>query len=117
MQAIHVVKDCPVAKSFRVEQAAGMFDLQIEKKSRFEIAAELPDLTEEWQVGAIVGPSGSGKSTLATAAWGKQLTTGYRWPKDASILDGFPADTPIRDITRALTAVGFSSPPRSGRTN
>ena len=37
--------------------------------------------------------------------------TGYEWPDDRAVVDGFPADLSIKDVTAALSSVGFSSPP------
>ena len=65
MPTVDVVVDCPVHRSFRVEQMAGMFDVELANKLREEFSVELPGLDEDWQIGVIVGPSGSGKSTIA----------------------------------------------------
>ncbi|MGB4726430.1 MAG: hypothetical protein WBH86_03385, partial [Thermogutta sp.] len=62
---VEVVLETPLDRSFRVMQVAGMFDLPLEKVTRERIAVEIPQQTEDWQLGLIVGPSGSGKSTLA----------------------------------------------------
>ncbi len=63
-----------------------------------------------WQIGLIVGPSGSGKSTIARRMFGARLYRPRQWPDDRAVIDGFGA-RPIKEITRLLTAVGFSSPP------
>ncbi len=111
MPTIEAQVTCPVHESFRVAQVAGMFDVEVAAKSQRTFAVELPELSEPWQVGAIVGPSGSGKSTIARHAYGAELYAGGKWPKDKAVLDGFPARLSARSITAALTAVGFSSPP------
>ncbi len=87
-----------------------MFDVALEEKvtERFEV--ELPADDEDWSIGVIVGPSGSGKSTIARKAYDKNLVEGFRWPRDKAVVDGFGEKT-IKEITHALTAVGFSSPP------
>ncbi|KPK83937.1 MAG: hypothetical protein AMJ81_07010, partial [Phycisphaerae bacterium SM23_33] len=108
---------CPVHDSFRVQQVAGMFDVPVAARARQAFCVEVPSLEEPWSIGAIVGPSGSGKTSIAKEAFGGLF---YRpaaavgalgaWPADKAVIDGF-GDLPIRQITRTLTAVGFSSPP------
>ena len=102
--------DCPVHRSFRVEQVAGMFDVPLEEKSQQRFSVEVPDDDEDWTIGAIVGPSGSGKTTIARQAYGKALFTGAKWPRDKAVVDGF-GKCSIKEVTATLTAVGFSSPP------
>lgn len=111
MPQIDLTVDCPVHRSFRVEQLAGMFDVPLEEKLQESFSVELPEADGDWKIGAIVGPSGSGKSTIAREAYGKDLATGFKWPKQKAVLDGFPERLSIKEITHALTAVGFSSPP------
>ena len=110
MPRVSVVVESPIHRSFRVEQLAGMFDVEIERKTRQEFHVEVPGLDDEWKVGAIVGPSGSGKSTIAREAYGKDLHTGFRWPRDAAVIDGFGEAT-TKQISGVMNAVGFSSPP------
>lgn len=109
-----ITVECPVFDSFRVQQAAGMFDVPLAEKSveRFEV--ELPERDEAWDVGLIVGPSGSGKSTVAERFFGDCLYRGgqqtNQWPADRAVVDSF-GQTPLRQVIELLTAVGFSSPP------
>lgn len=110
MPTLNVVVECPVHRSFRVDQLAGMFDVSLEKKLSEKFSVEIPAEHEDWRIGVIVGPSGSGKTTIARRVFGKSLYTGSRWPKDRAVVDGF-AKQSIKEITHALTAVGFSSPP------
>lgn len=110
-KAIRVDVSCPVARSFRVDQVAGMFDVQLEAKSSRSWIVELPDTAGQWHVGAIVGPSGSGKSVIARQAFANGYTVSYEWPADRAIIDAFPEAASVHDITAALNAVGFSSPP------
>src|SRR6266581_6129154 len=101
---------CPLHNSFRVRQVAGMFDLPPRGccEERFEV--ELPELSEPWQIGAIVGPSGSGKTAVAKRAFGNTLYRGSHWPRNRAVIDCF-GNLPIKRITHMLTAVGFGSPP------
>ena len=111
MPTIHVVNRCEIQPSFRVQQAAGMFDLHLSSESNTEFSVELPPLDAPWHIGVIVGPSGSGKTTVARAAFADQFESAWTWPADRSLLDAFPADLPMVDICELLCSVGFSSPP------
>ncbi|OWK45810.1 GNAT family N-acetyltransferase [Fimbriiglobus ruber] len=103
--------EAPVAKTARVLQLAGLFDIPPADRSSRSWTVDVPAPNADWQVGLIVGPSGSGKSTLARAAFGDALIGGYEWPADKAVVDGFPADLSVKDVTAALSSVGFSSPP------
>jgi hypothetical protein len=107
---VKVTVQSPIHDSFRVRQVAGMFDLHVEGASAQTFEAEIPDANEPWDIGVIVGPSGSGKSTIARAAFGTALYQGSEWPANRAVIDCF-GDLPIKQITRTLTSVGFSSPP------
>lgn len=110
MPRVDVIVECPTRESFRVEQVRGMFGLASAARCRQEFSVEVPGLEEPWQIGAIVGPSGSGKTSVARAAFGGCLARPHRWPRDRAVIDGF-GSRPIKEITRTLAAVGFSSPP------
>lgn len=86
-----------------------MFDLAPMKVSErsWSIAAPLDD--RPWNIGLIVGPSGCGKSTVLRRLFGEPPV--FKWPEDASVLDGFSADASIKHVTAALSSVGLSSPP------
>ncbi|HZZ73582.1 MAG TPA: GNAT family N-acetyltransferase [Pirellulales bacterium] len=101
---------CPVYSSFRVQQIAGMFDVPLAEKATTRIRGELPDRSEEWQIGLIVGPSGSGKSSLARRAFGAALYAAPDWPERRAVIDCCgPQST--KEIARLFTAVGLSSAP------
>jgi ABC-type thiamine transport system ATPase subunit len=110
MPQIDIVVSSPIEKSFRVDQVAGMFDLKLAKSASSEFHAEVPAIDEDWQIGVIVGPSGSGKSTIARQAFGDLVVGAESWPDGKAVVDGF-GDHSIKEITHALTSVGFSSPP------
>ncbi len=94
----------------RLAQMSGIFDLPPDLKSvqDWNISIDLP---EKWSIGAIVGPSGCGKSTIAREIFGDRLVSGWDWPANKCILDGFPASMGIKEIAGLLSSVGFSSPP------
>lgn len=108
---IDIALETKVARSFRVDSVAGLFDISVADKSRLELTAHLPEIDGDWKVGAIVGPSGSGKSTVAQKAYGSRFLSGFDWPRDSAIVDAFPKTLGMDAITGALNAVGFSSPP------
>lgn len=91
-------------------QLESLFDIAPSNTTGHEWAINIT-LPEKWNVGLIVGPSGSGKTTLAREIMGDHIVAGFDWPKDKAIVDGFPASMGIKDITRLLSSVGFSSPP------
>lgn len=110
MQITHCVETA-VVRTPRVKQLEGMFDVPPSETSRREWSFELPLKARPWQIGLIVGPSGSGKSTLARKLWPDQLAATFAWPADKSLLDGFPIEMSVTEITELLSSVGFSSPP------
>lgn len=111
MSNVSVVVESKVVRTFRVDQVAGMFDVPLAKKTRREWEVDLPDESEPWKIGAIVGPSGSGKSVIARAHYGSNFVERFDWPADKAIVDAFAEGVSIREITTMLSAVGFSSPP------
>lgn len=110
MPLVNAVVESKIEDSYRVQQVVGMFDLPAAKLSRHEFSVEVPSLEEDWKVGLIVGPSGSGKSTIAREVYGDAIYSGHDWKPGKPVIEGF-GDASIKDITNALTAVGFSSPP------
>lgn len=108
---IDITRDCPIIETPRVTQVCGIFDVAPAEISKISIQGELPIETRDWSVGLIVGPSGSGKTTVARDLFGDRLVSGFAWPADKSILDGFPAGMSIKTITGLLNAVGFGSVP------
>lgn len=112
MPNTHIVLESPVVSSFRVEQVRGMFDVPEQEFIRHEWDVNLPIEDLAWQIGLIVGPSGSGKSTIGRRLFpDAYFHEGYDWPETKAVVDGFPEHIDGRDITQALSSVGFSSPP------
>lgn len=109
----HITVQTPVVVSPRVQQVAGLFDLPLAPISRLEWHVQLPFDAQPWHIGLITGPSGCGKSTIARQLWPDAInhSANFAWPEDGSVLDAFPANLSIKDITALLSAVGFSSPP------
>jgi GNAT superfamily N-acetyltransferase len=113
MSPLTITVDSPIEDTPRVQQIRGLFDLPADSHSRLTWQVALPLHERPWHIGLVVGPSGCGKSTVARALWPDAMrhSSELTWPTDQSLLDAFPHDLPIKDITALLCAVGFSSPP------
>jgi len=106
-----VTVESNVARTARVMQMEGIFDVPASKRTRLEWDVNLPLSERSWDIGLIVGPSGSGKTTVARHLWPTHLGTTYEWDLARSVLDSFPDGMPVRKIVEILNSVGFSSPP------
>lgn len=112
MSSARILKEVEIKRSARVLQLEGMFEVAPAKRSSETWQVDMPIEEREWSIGAIVGPSGSGKSTIAQEMFPGLVRRGYDdWLADAAVIDGFSKSLGIRDITQALSSVGFSSPP------
>lgn len=108
---VQLAVETPVVSSPRLMQIAAMFDVPIQDKARLDWDVRVPLGEQEWNVGLIVGPSGSGKSTIARHLWPAQLAATPSWSTGAAIVDDFPAQASVREVTGLLCSVGLSSPP------
>lgn len=110
-----IKRSVDVQRTARVLQLSGLFDLPPTERSESSWTLSLPIESSDWQIGLVVGPSGSGKSTLAREAFQAapfvSANVGYDWPEDRAVVDGFPAELSVKDVTAALSSVGFSTPP------
>ena len=64
MQGVSVVRKLEIARSPRVMQLEGIFDLPESNKVEHVWNVALPEVKDDWQIGLIVGPSGCGKSSI-----------------------------------------------------
>lgn len=108
MPTFDIVRHAAPTESFRVKSVMGQYDLQ-ESTTTERFIGEIP-LPPTWNIGLIVGRSGSGKTTIARELFGDCIVSGYEWTHD-NVLDDMPQGVSVKDITKTLTAVGFSSPP------
>jgi GNAT superfamily N-acetyltransferase len=106
-----ISRSSSIERTPRVLQLQGLFDVPIEQKSSLTWSVRLPLQEKPWNVGLIVGPSGCGKSTIARELWPREYVRGFKWARSKSVLDSFPGDLSIKEITLLLSSVGFSSPP------
>lgn len=108
MPNFDIIKEVKPKKSFRIASVMGKFDLQSEHiKENFK--GEI-DLKQDWQIGLIVGNSGTGKSIIAKELFPNEYIYKHKYKAD-SILDDFPQNLSITEITQLFNSVGFSSPP------
>jgi ABC-type ATPase with predicted acetyltransferase domain len=70
----------------------------------------LPIEDENWQIGVIVGRSGTGKTSIAKQLFPNEFIKGFAFTHD-TVLDDFPENLQVNEITKALCNVGFASPP------
>jgi GNAT superfamily N-acetyltransferase len=107
----HIAVESTIVPTPRLTQAAGLFDLTLQPTSRLEWDVHLPLEQQPWSIGLITGPSGCGKSTIARTLWPRETNWAHEWPRERSILDAFPVELSIKEVTALLSAVGFASPP------
>ncbi|WP_417379370.1 ABC transporter ATP-binding protein [Gimesia sp.] len=111
MPRLDFVKKTRIIRSPRVIQLEGMFGLTSEKTSRQQWTVDMPIEKSEWHVGLIVGPSGCGKTSIASECFKNEMVRDFNWYQQKSIMDSFPVEMGIKEITTLLSSVGFSSPP------
>lgn len=100
-----------IERTPRAVQLEGIFDVPETRHSSASYHFDVPLHEKPWQIGLIVGPSGAGKTSVARHLFGDNIVQGYDWHPTRSLVDSFDPKHSIRDITAALSAVGFSSPP------
>jgi ABC-type Mn2+/Zn2+ transport system ATPase subunit/GNAT superfamily N-acetyltransferase len=110
MPSSKFVIESPTGNSFRVNKVKSMFDVDVDV-IRKEYDVSIPIEGTDWNIGLIVGASGTGKTTLAKRLFdGVDLFQGFEWSAQ-SILDDFSDQFTPKQITEALSSVGFASPP------
>ncbi len=111
MPRINLLKSTPIRRTPRVMQLEAVFDVPPAERSEVALSLDVPIEERQWAIGLVVGPSGCGKTTLARQLFGEAALAPFTWPDDLSIVDAFPEEMSIREITLLLSSVGFSSPP------
>lgn len=108
----HLV-NTPYVSSFRSKKIESQFDLSPDKELTKHWDIDIPVEDMEWNIGVVVGSSGSGKTSIGKVAFGEEnyVEEYTDWDYDGSIINSFPEDLTVNEITRVLSSVGFSSPP------
>lgn len=110
MPSSEFVVESKISKSFRVDKIKGMFDYDSDVVTK-QFSVNIPIEDIDWNVGLIVGASGSGKITIARKVFENfELFNGFEWSQN-SVVDDFDVKFTPKQITEALSKVGFSSPP------
>jgi ABC-type lipoprotein export system ATPase subunit/GNAT superfamily N-acetyltransferase len=108
----NVILKSGIERTGKVLQVEAMFDIAPSKSATTTIIDNIPDLsTRKWNIGLIVGASGSGKSTIARHHFGELVDPELVWDENKAVIDGFPAQMNVKDVSMLLSSVGFSSPP------
>ena len=108
MPSFDIIKPVKAVKTFRTSAIISNFDIDtahIDERFTGEI-----NPPEGWKIGLIVGGSGTGKTTIAREVFKDAYFCGYDY-KAAAVVDDMPKGAGIKDIEKAFTSVGFSSPP------
>lgn len=108
MPNFDIIRKTIAKKTFRSEAIIGKFDLQnnvVEERFSGNI-----DLSNDWQIGLIVGASGTGKTTIAKELFSESYVTNFNYISD-SVIDDMPKNCSVEQITKMFNSVGFSSPP------
>jgi ABC-type ATPase with predicted acetyltransferase domain len=109
MPSFDIVKTWNRPESFRAQSVIGSFTLNDVKMEK-QFVGSIPIEREKWQIGVIVGRSGTGKTSIAKQLFQKEYIRGFEYKSD-TVLDDFPENVSVSEITSALCNVGFASPP------
>lgn len=107
----------------RARQVGALLDAPLTATPARDWRHVLPFEERPWAVGLIVGPSGAGKTQLINelwggeavkrvdGTWGSPIVGGFDWSGDRSLVDDFPRDMPVKQLTALLTSVGLGDVP------
>lgn len=109
MPSFNIIVEWQHPSSFRAQSVIGSFTLH-DVKMQKQFQGTIPIEGEKWQIGVIVGRSGTGKTSIAKQLFSKEYIRGFEYTS-YTVLDDFPENVPVNEITKALCNVGFASPP------
>ncbi|WP_410648171.1 ABC transporter ATP-binding protein [Amycolatopsis sp. cmx-4-54] len=112
MKRISIRHRSPAAESYRAARIKALFNATDDQATRFELDADLDVEDDRWRIGVVVGPSGSGKSSIGARIWDDTaIYSGDGWPDDAPIVDAIAPDSPVDEVTAALSQAGLGDVP------
>jgi ABC-type ATPase involved in cell division len=106
--SVDLVVESSLARTPRVKQLEGMFDVPAQEKLRHEWHGEVPLDERDWNVGLIVGPSGAGKSSVSRQLFGEERRFGWT---AGSVIEDFDKKFSIQEVAEICSAVGFNTIP------
>ena len=108
MPHFDIVKNNNPEITFRVSKIQADFDIKLEHSCE-RFTGDI-DLSNDWNIGVIVGASGTGKTTIAKELFSEELIKGFEY-KAKSVIDDMPQDKSVDEITKMFYSVGFGSVP------
>lgn len=108
---VEVNHKCSDFDSYRAARVKSLFN--VEKGCDWYHVAELPDVSEDWQIGLIVGPSGSGKTSIGSKIFPDSgiYDLYSNWAVDKPIIDAIVPDGDFNQVTKAFVSVGLGDVP------
>ena len=111
MPSADIVKSVNINRTPRVMQLEGIFDIPPSKKASEKWGVNIPFSKKKWNVGLIVGPSGCGKTIIINELFKDYIYNSFDWLPNNAVVDNYPKGMGIKDVSKLLNSVGFSSPP------
>lgn len=100
----------PINETPRTAQLRGLFDIP-PSTCATETWDPKIQLDRPWNIGLIHGPSGCGKSTIANALFPRANRPVFEHDQHQAVIESFPTQQSLKQITEILSSVGLSSPP------
>src|SRR6266403_196426 len=105
---IEIHKEVEIESTIRTELLSSMFEVPAKTKLSVSLSGDLPLDDRPWSIGLIVGPSGSGKTLLLNNLFGDPELLHWH---HKSVIDDFPSDFSMEEISRVCQSVGFNTIP------
>jgi GNAT superfamily N-acetyltransferase len=109
MRKIEVSRSSPAYASYRAASVRSMFNVTEVEGAKFSASVGIPDDTDDWKIGCIVGASGTGKTSIGSQIWNTGIHNGFDWDSDKPIIDQIGDD--FNNATAVLSSVGLGSVP------
>lgn len=110
---VEIHHEVPAYQSYAAERTRGLYNVEADDGSRFDLTVDVPVEGDDWQIGVVVGPSGSGKTSIARElhdhGWIEWDTHTGR--SDIPLIEALTEMGDYAKATAALAAVGLGSVP------